>query len=356
AVAPSGIGKTVLAIYIIARRKTNTLILVHTKPLMEQWRLQLSSFLGINPKDIGQIGGGKNKANGLLDIAMIQTLGRKGIVDDRIADYGFVIADECHHISAVSFERVLTQAKARYILGLTATPYRKDGHQPIIHMQCGPIRYQKKQGDALREISRYYVIPRMTEFNYEWNEESNIYDLWPKLIHDERRNQMIVDDILKVTQDGRFPIVLTERRAHLDMLAEMLENKIEYLIVLSGGIKSKRRKELLERLSLAPSDKKKAILATGAYIGEGFDNPQLDTLFITMPISFKGKVTQYAGRLHRKHKSKTDVRIYDYVDENVSVLRRMYERRAKTYKGMGYESFEESESGETGVPGDTTLK
>jgi len=230
-------------------------------------------------------------------------------------------------------------AKAKYILGLTATPYRKDGHQPIIHMQCGSIRYQKRQVDASLEISRYFIIPRITEFNYEWNKESNIYDLWPKLIDDEKRNQLIVNDVLKVAQDGRFPLVLTERRAHLDMLAKMLNNKIEYLIVLSGGVKSKRRKEILKELSQAPSDKKKAILATGAYIGEGFDNPQLDTLFITMPISFKGKLIQYAGRLHRKHKSKTDVRIYDYVDENVSVLQRMYERRSKTYKGMGYESF-----------------
>ncbi len=340
-VAPSGMGKTVMAIHAIAKRKTNTLILVHRKPLMEQWRLQLTSFLGINLKDIGQIGAGKNKSNGMLDIAMIQSMERKGAVDDRIIDYGFVIVDECHHISAVSFERVLMHTKAKYILGLTATPFRKDGHQPIIHMQCGPIRYQRRQGDALREISRYYVIPRMTEFSYEWNEESNIYDLWPKLIDDEKRNQLIVNDVLKAAQNGRFPIILTERRAHLDMLAEMLNEKIEYLIVLSGGVKSKRRKEILEKLSQAPSDKKKAILATGAYIGEGFDNPQLDTLFITMPISFKGKVIQYAGRLHRKHKGKTDVRIYDYVDKNVSVLRRMHEKRLKTYRTMGYVKSDE---------------
>jgi superfamily II DNA or RNA helicase len=340
-VAPSGMGKTVIAIHVIAKRKTNTLILVHRKPLMEQWRLQLASFLGIDLKNIGQIGGGKNKSTGILDIAMIQSMERKGSVDDRIIDYGFVIADECHHISAVSFERVLMQAKAKYILGLTATPYRKDGHQPIIHMQCGPIRYQKRQVDDLRGISRYYVIPRVTEFSYEWTEESNIYDLWPKLITDEKRNRLIVNDVLKAAQDGRFSIVLTERIAHLDILAEMLNNKIEYLIVLSGRVKPKRRKEILEELSQASPDKKKTILATGAYIGEGFDNPQLDTLFITMPISFKGKIIQYAGRLHRKHESKTDVRIYDYVDENVSVLQRMYGRRLKTYKGMGYESYKE---------------
>ncbi len=340
-VASPGMGKTVIAIHAIAKRKTNTLILVHRKLLMEQWRMQLASFLGIDLKNIGQIGAGKDKSTGILDIAMIQSMERKGSVDDRIIDYGFIIADECHHIGAVSFERVLMQAKAKYILGLTATPYRKDGHQPIIHMQCGPIRYQKRQMDVLREISQHFVIPRITEFNCEWNETSNIYDLWPKLIHDEKRNELIVKDVLKATQDGRFSIVLTERRAHLDMLAEMLNNKIEYLIVLSGGVKSKRRKEILEKLSQAPSDKKKAILATGAYIGEGFDNPQLDTLFITMPISFKGKVIQYAGRLHRKHKSKTDVRIYDYVDQNVPVLTTMYQKRLKTYKMMGYEVQDE---------------
>ena len=335
-VAPPGMGKTVIAIHVIAKRKTNTLILVHRKPLMEQWRLQLASFLGIDLKDIGQIGAGKDKANGKLDVAMIQSMERKGTVDDRIIDYGFVIVDECHHISAVTFERVLMQAKAKCILGLTATPYRKDGHQTIIHMQCGPIRYQKKQKDVTQQISKYFIIPRITEFNTEWSDESNIYDLWPKLINNERRNQMIVDDILKAVQDGRFPIVLTERRAHLNILAEMLKDKIEHLLVLFGGVKPKRRKEILEKLSQAPSDKKKAILATGAYIGEGFDNPQLDTLFITMPISFKGRVVQYAGRLHRKHKTKMDVRIYDYVDENVSVLQRMYEKRLKTYKMMGY--------------------
>ena len=335
-VAPPGTGKTIIAIHTIAKRKTNTLVLVHRKPLMEQWKLQLASFLGLDLKDIGQIGSGKNKSNGILDIAMIQSMERKGAVDDRIIDYGFVVVDECHHIGAVSFERVLTQAKAKYVLGLTATPYRRDGHQPIIHMQCGPICYQEKQKDVIQKISRYLIIPRMTEFNTEWTDSSGIYDLWPKLIDDEKRNKLIVDDILRVVQEGRFPIILTERREHLKTIAQMLEDKIEYLIVLYGGIKPKRRKEILQELSDLPSDKTRAILATGTYIGEGFDNPQLDTLFITMPISFKGRVVQYAGRLHRKHKDKTDVKIYDYVDTNILILRRMYEKRLKTYKAMGY--------------------
>ena len=336
-VAPSGLGKTVLGIYAIAKRKTNTLILVHRRPLMEQWRLQLASFLSIDLKDIGQIGAGKDKANGLLDVAMIQSMERKGVVDDRIADYGFVIVDECHHISAVSFERVLTEAKAKYILGLTATPYRRDGHQPIIHMQCGPICYQRKQKDVIQQISKYLIIPRPTKFVCEWSGESNIYDLWPKLINDRKRNELIVNDIVKVAGEGRFPIVLTERREHLKLLKGMLQEKIEYLAVLYGGLRAKERKEILKGLRNCPDGKKKAILATGSYIGEGFNEPRLDTLFITMPISFKGKVVQYAGRLHRSYRGKEEIRIYDYVDKEIPVLLGMYRKRTKTYKTLGYE-------------------
>lgn len=336
AVASPGSGKTILAINAIAKRKTNALILVHRKPLMEQWRLQLSSFLDLELKDVGQIGAGKNKANGILDVAMIQSLERKGAVDDRIIEYGFIIIDECHHIGAVSFERVLMQARAKYILGLTATPYRRDGHQPIIHMQCGPICYQESKKNITQQVFQYLVIPKKTEFAYEWSDDSNIYDLWPKLISDERRNNLIANDIIKAVQEGRFPIILTERREHLEILTQMLKDEIEHLIILYGGLKPKRRREMLKELSVYPSDKKKAILATGTYIGEGFNEPRLDTLFITMPISFKGKVVQYAGRLHRKHKNKTDVKIYDYVDADVPVLWRMYQKRLKTYKAMGY--------------------
>ncbi len=350
-VASPGSGKTVLAIHTIAKRKTNTLILVHRKPLMEQWRLQLSSFLGVGLKDIGQIGAGKNKVNGILDVAMIQSLERKGVVDDRIIDYGFVIIDECHHIGAVSFERVLMQARAKYVLGLTATPYRRDGHQPIIHMQCGPICYQEKRKDIIAQISKFLIIPGRTEFTYEWSDESNIYDLWPELINDEKRNKLIVGDIVKAVQEGRFPIILTERREHLEILTQMLKSEIEYLIVLYGGLKPKRRREALKELSDCPLDKTKAVLATGTYLGEGFNEPRLDTLFITMPISFKGRVVQYAGRLHRKYKSKTDVQIYDYVDADVPVLWRMYQKRLKTYKAMGYVIQEDN-----AIPGNLEFK
>jgi len=339
--APPGTGKTILAIYAIAKRKTNTLILVHRKPLMEQWRKQLSDFLGLDAQKIGQIGGGKDKATGVLDVAMIQSLGDKGSVDDCVADYGFVIIDECHHVSAVSFERVMTEAKAKFVLGLTATPYRRDGQQPIIHMQCGPIIHQIKNQEVNQVFSDCFVMPRITSFDCEWNERSNIYELWPKLVADGKRNEMIVSDVKNTIAEGRFPLILTERKEHLATLEEMLKPHIENLSVLYGGIGIKERRKIFAKLN-SSDDAPKALLATGAYIGEGFDDPRLDTLFIAMPIAFKGKVIQYAGRLHRKHHTKTDIRIYDYVDQKVSVLVAMYKKRLKAYKTMGYEIKEES--------------
>lgn len=336
-VAPPGTGKTVVAINVIAARKTNALVLVHRKPLMEQWRARLSSFLGIDLNDIGQFGAGKNKSNGMLDIAMLQSMERKGAVDDRIIDYGFIVADECHHISAVSFERVLARARAKYVLGLTATPYRKDGHHPIIHMQCGPIIHEIKKENSAGGISRFVVIPRITEFNMGWSEKSNIHELWPELLNDAERNRMIVRDIAECLGEGRFPLILTERRAHLEILRGELAGKIGCLVVLHGGIKGEKREELIKELSQAQAGAGKAILATGSYIGEGFDNPELDTLFITMPVSFKGKVVQYAGRLHRNYRGKKDVRIYDYADEKIQVLSNMRRKRFRTYKAMGYE-------------------
>ncbi len=336
-VAPPGMGKTVLALAAIAKRKINTLILVHRKPLMDQWRLQASSLFDINKKEVGQIGGGKNKSNGVIDIAMVQSMDLTNGVDDRIMDYGFVIVDECHHVGAVSFEKVLAQAKAKYVLGLTATPYRRDGHQPIIHMQCGPIYHQIKQKDFSAHISSSQVIMRPTEFEYPWNDDSRISDLWSQLLKDSQRNDKIVDDILANVDERRFPLILTERREHLEILAERLQDKIDFLAILYGGMRRKNQRKIFEQIKESAEGSRRAILATGSYIGEGFDEPRLDTLFLTMPSSFKGKIVQYAGRLHRYHHDKHDIRIYDYVDSRLPVLERMFKRRSKTYKLLGYE-------------------
>ncbi|HAF95266.1 MAG: hypothetical protein A2X34_06765 [Elusimicrobia bacterium GWC2_51_8] len=341
--APPGSGKTVIAIAAMARRKVNTLILVHRRPLMEQWRLQISALLGIDKKDVGLIGGGKNKSTGVIDVAMVQSLDLVEGVDDRVAEYGFVIMDECHHVAAASFEKVLSQVKAEFVLGLTATPYRRDGHQSIIHMQCGPVIHRIKDTDSLACAPNSKVMVRRTDFAAEWNDNSKIQELWPKLTADERRNMQILKDIDAVLSAGRFPLILTERREHLLALETLLKDKTDFLAVLYGGLRQKRRREIFEELKHYPDNCRKAILATGSYIGEGFDEPRLDTLFLTMPASFKGKIVQYAGRLHRQHVDKTNVVIYDYVDSGVSVLANMHRKRLKTYKMLGYAVVSEDE-------------
>ncbi len=336
-VAPPGIGKTVLGINLIATRKVNSLILVHRKPLLEQWRTQISSFLELPMKEIGQIGGGRNKSTNIIDVAMIQSFDKKEGVDSRIRNYGHIIVDECHHISAFSFEKVMMEATARYITGLTATPYRRDGHHPIITMQCGPIRYNITSNKNIAGTPlQHKLIKRITNFTCKWTEEDNIHTLWPPLITDAERNHMIFDDVLKALEEKRSPIVLTERKEHLQILKEKLENFVKNIIVLHGAMSARVRKEMLAMLDDIPDSEERLILATGQYIGEGFNDPRLDTLFLVMPFSFKGKMVQYAGRLHRLYPGKTETRIYDYIDENISVLSRMYQRRLKAYRAMGY--------------------
>ena len=338
--ASTAFGKTVVASYIIAKRKTNTLILVHTLALIDQWKERLEQFLDMPSKSVGQIGGGKKKRTGVIDIATIQSLGRKGVVSEFVAEYGQVIVDECHHIWAFSFEQVVKQAKAKYVLGLTATPVRKDGHQPIIMMHCGPIRFK----DSLRNrklISgvKHVVIPRETGFQMppSAHDGTHIHELYDALAINEKRNELIFDDILKELEQGRSPLVITERLEHLDGLASKLQGFAKNIIVLKGGMTKKERAAIFAQLKAIPDDSERLILATGKYIGEGFDDSRLDTLFLLLPISFEGRVEQYAGRLHREHASKTDVRIYDYVDSSHPILKKMFERRCVKYRKLGYE-------------------
>ncbi len=336
-VAPPGSGKTVVGAYLTASRKMNTLVLVHRKPLLDQWVMQLAVFLGVDPSAIGRVGGGKDKPNGMLDVAMIQSLVRKGEVKDVVAQYGHVIVDECHHLPAFSFERVLAEVKARYVTGLTATPYRRDGHQPIIHMQCGPIRFvvDAKVPGAVRPFEHRLVV-RNTSFPGAPGAGA-IQDQYAALVVDEARNKQILDDIEQALIDGRSPIVLTERKDHLQYLATKLEPRVRNLIVMFGGRGAKEERSALKHLASIPDDEERVVLATGRYIGEGFDDARLDTLFLTMPVAWKGTMVQYAGRLHRLHRSKFEVCIYDYVDGRVPMLARMFEKRLRAYRAMGYE-------------------
>jgi superfamily II DNA or RNA helicase len=342
--APTAFGKTAVAAQLIAKRKVNTLVLVHRRHLMDQWRERLASYLGLNIKDIGQIGGGKTARTGRLDVAVIQSLIRKGEVKDIVTEYGQVIVDECHHVSAFSFERVLRKVKAKYVVGLTATPIRKDGHHPIILMQCGPIRFNvsvKKQAAA--STFKYEVVPRFTEFTVppEW-QGIGIQDVYTALVNDESRTDFIVSDVVSAIQDGRFPLLLTERTDHLQILLEKLEKRVPNIFVMKGGMGKKQRDSLTSTIRALAEDQRRLILATGRYIGEGFDDALLDTLFLAMPISWRGTLQQYVGRLHRLHENKRVVRVYDYADRLVPVLSRMYEKRLKAYKAVGYRVVQES--------------
>ena len=336
--AATAFGKTVIAAKLIAVRKRNTLVLVHRRQLLDQWRAKLASFLGISESDIGQIGGGKKQANGRLDIALLQSLNRKGQVSDIVAEYGQVIVDECHHLSAFSFEQIMKRAKAKYVLGLTATPVRKDGHHPIVMMQCGPIRYRvfAKQEAAKRPFD-HVMIPRSTNTTIpDEREQPSIQEIYKLLVENHERNAMIANDVLKAVHEGRSPILLTERTSHLSKLEELLAGRIRHIITLRGGMGKKQRDQIAKKLEETKDGEERVLIATGRYIGEGFDDPRLDTLFLVLPISWRGTLQQYAGRLHRLYDGKREVRIYDYVDKKIPMLARMYERRLRGYKAIGY--------------------
>jgi len=340
--ASTAFGKTVVAAFLIAKRGVNTLVMVHRRQLLDQWIARLKTFLDIEPKKIGQIGGGKRKPTRIIDVAIIQSLSKKGVVDDIVGDYGHLIVDECHHVSARSFEIAARQSKAKYVTGLSATVVRKDGHHPIIFMNCGPIRH--KVDDRKQAIERPFThraMVRKTSFQLppylEMKEPLAIHELYAALIRDDKRNNVIVYDVVKAVRGGRSPVLLTERREHLETLEALLSSKVENVLVMKGGMGKKQRQVLSERMQALGDEQERVILATGRYLGEGFDDARLDTLFLTLPVSWKGVLAQYAGRLHRLHDSKRDVIIYDYVDVNVPVAVRMYERRMGGYKAIGYE-------------------
>ncbi len=337
-VAPPGTGKTVLGAALVARRGVSTLVLVHRKPLLDQWVAQLSEFLGIPRKEIGVIGGGKRKGTGRIDVAMIQSLVRKGRVDDVVAGYGHVVVDECHHVSASSFGCVLSEVKARFVLGLTATPHRRDGHDPTVEMQLGPVRFavSAKASAAARGLAHGLVI-RETSFSATWNPGDAIQDLYAAMAADEARNALILDDVISALEEGRSPLLLTERRDHLELFVQKLRGVARHLVVLHGGLSARGRKDALDSLAAIPDSEERLVMATGRYVGEGFDDPRLDTLVLALPVAWRGTVVQYAGRLHRKHAGKTEVRIHDYRDGIVPVLARMLEKRIRAYQAIGYE-------------------
>jgi len=339
--ATTAFGKTVVAAWLIAKRGVNTLVLVHRRQLQQQWIERLSTFLGMPVRAIGRIGGGRNKPTGLLDVGVTQSLVRNGIVDDLVGNYGHLIVDECHHLSAQSFEQVARQAKAKFVTGLSATVMRKDGHHPIIFMQCGPVRYRANSKERVAAHPfKHTVMVRPTDFRplrpANPNVRQQFHELYEELIADEERNQLICHDLIQTLREGRSPLVLTERNEHLNSLAKQLAPEVRHLVVLRGGMRKKELDAISARLAAIPADEARVILATGRYVGEGFDDARLDTLFLTLPVSWHGTIAQYVGRLHRLYDGKREVRVYDYADLNVPMLARMFDRRGRGYEAIGY--------------------
>jgi len=353
---PTAFGKTVIGASLIAQKKCNTLIIVHLQTLLDQWKKTLQQFLEVNEvlpetankhrrkKDqslIGQIGSGKNTSTGIIDIALVQSLIHHNEIDDIVKKYGMVIVDECHHVPSINYEKVLGVVNAVYVYGLTATPVRQDGQHPIAFMQCGAIRHNiNAKEQAGKRNFNHYIVPCFTGFKKPLTQNEadwHITKIYTAIVEDEFRNQQIVSDITDALNAGRTPIILTQRKEHVIRLSELLKNRTNAsVITLIGTESAKVKTKSIELLANIPHEEKLIIIATGKYVGEGFDYPRLDTLFLVSPIAWKGTLAQYAGRLHRDYLGKQDVMIYDYVDIHVPVLERMYHKRLNGYALLGY--------------------
>ena len=341
-VAPPAAGKTVMGCALIAERNTSTLVLVHRMPLLEQWRKQIAAFLGVDIRKIGTFSSTRKKPTYEIDVGMLPSFAKAEYPEAILSRYGHIIIDECHHIPAVSFEAVLKKIPARYILGLTATPYRKDGHQSIIHMQCGPIRHELKDVDGPPLTKR--VIIRETAFKMpdDAGPQPPIHLVWERLVADPERMEVVARDLRASIEAGRFPLVISERKEHLALLLRLFEERLKGLsakgFVLIGSMGKKLRADMLGEIESAPgAGIKPYVLATGSFIGEGYDLPSLDTLIIAMPVSFKGKLIQYAGRIHRANPGKTDAIIYDYLDSSSALTVSMFRKRIAAYRKMNYQ-------------------
>ena len=333
-VAPPGAGKTVMICFAAAQRGLPTLVLSDRKPILEQWRKQLMALLGLKSSQIGQVGGGRDRQSGVVDLAMMPSLTQRDDLPEFFSRYGFIIHDECHHVPAATFEACMREASVRYILGLTATPYRRDGLEDIITMQCGPIRYRMAEGKSSLLLN---LNVRETEFVLSSEGEIPIQEVFGGLVQDDARSTLIEEDVLEALSRGRRCLILSHRREHCRRLAEMLTLKGKSPFILNGGQGKKERASILKAIQETSQDKDLIVVATGQYLGEGFDCPQLDTLFLAFPVAFKGKLIQYVGRIMRDFPQKTAAEVYDYLDSQVLVLKRMHQKRLKAYKSIGFE-------------------
>jgi superfamily II DNA or RNA helicase len=339
-VAPPGTGKTVIACALIAHHSVPTLIVCDRKPLLDQWRGQVQALLDMKP---GQLGAGRTRRTGVIDLASLQTLARRDDLADLLTGYGLVVVDECHHVPAAAFERAVRQLSVRRWLGLTATPYRRDKLDDLITMHCGPIRHEIKQRevDAARQTDLHRdVLMHDTGFVFDQELDLStpgaITEVYRALVTDERRTRLITSDVVSALDRGRNCLVLTQWTGHVDNIAEELRTSGHDPVILRGGLGAKARAAAMTRLSADTADGPLLAVATGSYLGEGFDCPTLDTLFLAFPMVFKGRVVQYVGRVLRPAPDKRTVEVHDYVDCDVPVLARAHQKRLVAYASLGF--------------------
>ena len=352
--AATAFGKTAVEAYLVAQRKVNTLVLAHNAEIMKNWLEDFEKFLQIDeplpeyitpkgrhkklPSLIGTLSGGRNRLGGIVDVAMITSLGQGDAVNALVKNYGMVIMDECHHAGAAIAEDVLNAVSAKYVYGLTATPKRDDGQEQKIFMQLGPIRYRYTAKDrAAAQDVQHLVYPRFTRLFVPNANKLSYNQARRAVVESEVRNEQILTDVTACLQARRTPLVLTKEKEHAAFLYERLKTKTDHIFLLQGGSSTKQKEELRTQMRAVPPAESVVLVAIGQYIGEGFNFPRLDTMMLAMPISWQGNVEQYAGRLHRDYEGKQDVIIYDYVDAHIRVLESMYYKRLRTYKRIGYE-------------------
>ena len=355
--AATAFGKTVVSSAIIAQKKVNTLIILESSALIEQWKDALEKFLNIDEELptyetktgrvrkrkslIGTLQGAHDSMTGIIDIAMAGSLCKKGEYHKLLNQYGLVLVDECHHSASETIANVLKEVKAKYVYGVTATPKRGDGLEKINYMLIGPIRYSYTAKEKAKEQGiQHLVYPRFTRTvppRGVITGKMHPNEAYEIIHNNDVRDAQIIDDVKNCVSVGRTPVVLSRYKDHSEKLYECLKSYADHVFLMMGNNSKKEHRKILEQMHLVNNEESMILVATGSLVGEGFDFPRLDTLFMATPVSFRGVVEQYAGRLNRDYEGKENVIIYDYVDNHIPMFDNMYVKRLKAYKQIGYE-------------------